>query len=371
MRRPQDEAVQVAPRRLVEGTDRTAALLWRARKIPPPGGEKNFSALLARRETRVRRTRVGVALVAACLPLGLLLWSERSPTELLIAPERFGALVDPRDAVDTAAALPEANEDTAPATPTKGDEESSGRKPRSHPAPAQGTEDTTARNTATKSAAEPTKVTEATEATSPRPPDDPRAPSQSPQPRPPADGDLTGGSAHPRPTSAERRESASPEEERCSTWTSQGDYEAAADCFGRKAAQDTGVSAEWALLEKARIRSRAQGKPAEALRTLDEYEARFPDGSLAREARLSRIEILTSAGRTGEALRTLDDTLQHNQIPERTGELLLLRAQLRSETGRCEGALEDVQAALQQGVTPARARAIQDKCAPAGDPATR
>src|SRR5690606_28621101 len=128
VRRPQDEAVQVAPRRLVEGTDRTAALLWRARKTPPPGNEKNFSALLARRDARVRRLRVGVAALAACLPLGLLLWSERPPAELLIAPERFGALVDAPATVDPPEAPARSAED---ATDT---ENSSRPEPRSRAA---------------------------------------------------------------------------------------------------------------------------------------------------------------------------------------------------------------------------------------------
>lgn len=351
MRRPQDEAVQVAPRRLVEGTDRTAALLWRARKIPPPGNEKNFSALLARRDARVRRLRVGVAALAACLPLGLLLWSERPPAELLIAPERFGALVDAPATVDPPEAPARSAED---ATDT---EKSSRPEPRARAASEAEARDGTPSTPKDTRAPAPPVATDA-----PAPND--RAPARTPSPR-----ELT-NAPPPSQSSAERR-TTSPTEERCSSWTSRGDYDAAASCFERKAAHSAGVSAEWALLEKARIHSRAQGKPGEALRTLDEYEARFPDGSLVREARLSRIEILTSAGRTTEALRTLDETLRRDQIPERTGELRLLRAQLRAETGHCEGALEDVRAALQQGVAPARARAIQEKCDPDGDSASR
>lgn len=359
MRRPKDEAVQVAPRRLVEGTDRTAALLWRAQKEPPPGNARDFSALLAKREARVRRMRIGVALVAASLPLGLLLWSERPETGLLIAPERLGSLTEAAEM----ASLRRPEPRTTPGV-TRVDAH---RGTRSRTDSATSTSGTSTSGTSTSGTGTDSHLSETTRREGPSRPGLPASPARSARPLADDSYGVSGSKdvtdVHGPTGSASHPEGAmgTPKKERCSAWTSRGDYRAAVDCYDRKARGD-GVSAEWALLEKARIHSRAQGKPLEALSALDEYEARFPEGSLAREARLSRIEILTSAGRTGDALRAIDDTLERDQIPERAGELLLLRAQLHAESRNCTQALEDMDAARKRGIPRARTRSIQEKC---------
>jgi len=55
------------------------------------------------------------------------------------------------------------------------------------------------------------------------------------------------------------------------------------------------LDAETALLDGARASLRA-GRPGDALRTLDGYDARFPDGLLAPEATVVRIEALVKSG---------------------------------------------------------------------------
>jgi hypothetical protein len=55
------------------------------------------------------------------------------------------------------------------------------------------------------------------------------------------------------------------------------------------------LDAETALLDGARASVRA-GRPNDALRTLDGYDAQFPDGLLAPEATVVRIEALVKSG---------------------------------------------------------------------------
>jgi len=55
------------------------------------------------------------------------------------------------------------------------------------------------------------------------------------------------------------------------------------------------LDAETALLDGARVSVRA-GRPADALRTLDGYDAQFPDGLLVPEATVVRIEALVKNG---------------------------------------------------------------------------
>lgn len=334
----EDEVVQEAPPRLIEGADRAAALLWRARRTPPPGEPRPFAELMAVRDARQTRLRVGVALVVACLPASFLWWSERSETEPSIAPEDLSAFVAQRvDAKDTAPPADVAGMRSAssPRTTEPAATQPSSSAPESVGVPAPGRHGQSAAGQADTRRALGRESTPSSAA--------PSTSRSSPSPRSVPLG------------------ASSAVEERCSDWTNRGEYAAAAECYARKA-QGSGVGAEWALLEKARIHSRAQGKPEEALRALDEYERRFAAGSLAREARLSRIEILATTGRTEQALRALDDVLGRDQIPERTGELLLLRAQLRADSGNCVAALSDLEAAGTQGIAPARASSIRQKC---------
>jgi tetratricopeptide (TPR) repeat protein len=129
-------------------------------------------------------------------------------------------------------------------------------------------------------------------------------------------------------------------------------YEAGARCYGEKAEHTTGVGAEVAWIERARIESRALGRPNEALETLTTYEQRFPNGTFASEARLSRIELLAAVGRREEALRAIAEAAP--LIPERAGSLHLLGARLALETNACALAEQHLDAA-------ARAQAPADR----------
>ena len=65
------------------------------------------------------------------------------------------------------------------------------------------------------------------------------------------------------------------------------------------------LDAETALLDGARASLRA-GRPADALRTLDGYDARFPGGLLVPEATVVRIEALVGKGDKAAARRLAD-----------------------------------------------------------------
>ena len=81
-----------------------------------------------------------------------------------------------------------------------------------------------------------------------------------------------------------------------------------------------------------------------ALRTLDLYERRFPDGKLHREAELARVDALLLVGRRVEALGLLD-ARSLDALP-RSIELRVTRGELRLETGRASDAKNDFDVAL-------------------------
>lgn len=321
------EQIPVAPPRLAEESDRIGELLKNAQRFQPPGRAPAFATLMARR-SRVRRLPGGLILALAGAPLVFAWWAEReSPTPGIAAEQWMPAELLAEPVLPPSAPPELAARDVEATSPLV--EPSVLEAVSRAPAVDEGTGD---------------------EARA-RGPGKHRASS------------VASGSSTSSGASASSLKASATDAERCADWTGRGDYKAAVACYERKA-EGNGVAAEWALLEKARLQSRALGQPAEALRALDEYDERFPSGALVREARLSRIEILISSGRPAEALKLLDDTLGRDRIPERRGELLLLRAQLRADGGRCAEALEDLEGALAAGIAPARARALREKCSP-------
>lgn len=87
---------------------------------------------------------------------------------------------------------------------------------------------------------------------------------------------------------------------------------------------------------------RSGGNAAAALRALDQYERRFPDGVLRDEARMARVEALLTLDRRQEALRLLE------AFDARSGTLTrearATRGELRAESGRCAQAVRDFDA---------------------------
>jgi hypothetical protein len=102
----------------------------------------------------------------------------------------------------------------------------------------------------------------------------------------------------------------------------QGELRAAEQCFAERAA-GSGLSAEMALYEMARLRRDRDGSGA--LDALDEYRRRFPQGSLRNEVSITRVELLADLGRSREALDESLALLGSASGQERAAELHMLR----------------------------------------------
>ena len=101
--------------------------------------------------------------------------------------------------------------------------------------------------------------------------------------------------------------------------------------------EPTAAAEELQALEQAMSLLRAKHDAGAALKALDAYLARWPDGVLAPEARVARIDALLMLDRGDEALPALEALpLDTNR---RSTELRLIRAELRARTdcGRAEG----------------------------------
>jgi len=110
----------------------------------------------------------------------------------------------------------------------------------------------------------------------------------------------------------------------CLSLARRGQTRDAEACFLERA-QGSGLGAEMALYEVARLRRDVLADAAGALAALAEYRNRFPAGTLAREANMSQLELLLQLGRSDEALKLSDELLSSSRSGERAAELHLLR----------------------------------------------
>jgi hypothetical protein len=106
------------------------------------------------------------------------------------------------------------------------------------------------------------------------------------------------------------------------------DARAAEHCYAQRAAESSGLSAEVALYELARLRRNVQDDAKGALAALNEYRDRFPRGSLRNEVGLTRVELLSELGRGREALNEAEALLGSAKGGERAAELHLLRGDI-------------------------------------------
>lgn len=115
------------------------------------------------------------------------------------------------------------------------------------------------------------------------------------------------------------------------------------------------LAGESALLGLAVKQLRVENDPHAAVATLEQYEARFHDGALSREATVTRIDALLALGRRGEVLKVLEG-VELGTLPRRI-ELQVLRGELLSEAGRCASGLGD----FDQVLLVPRAAAIEER----------
>lgn len=148
----------------------------------------------------------------------------------------------------------------------------------------------------------------------------------------------------PAPTPSSVQSASQPEED-CLGHARAGDAARAARCFEQRAL-GSGLSAQIALYELARLQRDALGDPARALGTLEQYLARFPEGSLNGEASFSKVELLTKLGRASEALLASAELLRSRHGGERAAEVHLLRGNLLRSANQPAQAVSEYRAAL-------------------------
>jgi ferric-dicitrate binding protein FerR (iron transport regulator) len=111
-----------------------------------------------------------------------------------------------------------------------------------------------------------------------------------------------------------------------------------------KIAAGSGLSAEMALYEVARIRRDVLLNPNASLAALDEYQSRFGSGTLAPEVRMARVDLLSRLGRIDDALRESAAILASPSGHSLTLELRLLRGNLlRDKKNDCAAAAAEYQ----------------------------
>jgi hypothetical protein len=126
----------------------------------------------------------------------------------------------------------------------------------------------------------------------------------------------------------------------CLSLARQGQTRDAEACFLERA-QGSGLGAEMALYEVARLRRDVLADANGALQALAEYRRRFPSGSLRREADMSQLELLLQLGRSDDALKQSDELLSSSASGERATELRSLRGHiLRKQSRFAEAARE-------------------------------
>jgi hypothetical protein len=116
----------------------------------------------------------------------------------------------------------------------------------------------------------------------------------------------------------------------CAQLASGGAAERALDCY-EKLASGSGMTAELALFEQARLEGKVLHRPARALSKLSSYRQRFPNGSLRAEVMLAQIDWLVATGDTARALELVEEALASGLLHERGAELERLRARLKAQ----------------------------------------
>jgi hypothetical protein len=155
---------------------------------------------------------------------------------------------------------------------------------------------------------------------------------------------------HPiRSPAPSARPTSSSTERDCLAFARAGDAREAERCY-RSQSEGIGLRAELALFELARLESDVLGDPNRALEVLEQYQLRFPSGSLRAEVDLSHVHLLSRLGRHHEVLVQSEKLLRSGSASERRAELQLLRGNtLREGLGDCARAEREYAAVEQTG----------------------
>lgn len=132
----------------------------------------------------------------------------------------------------------------------------------------------------------------------------------------------------------------------CRAWVSQGQPERAVDCY-QTLARESGIGAEVALYEAARLSAEALGDAPRALALLEQHSARFPNSALRVEVQWLAIRNLERTGQLDEALRASEALLDSPAGRTLAPKLHLLRGRIYAGARHeCERALPEYVALL-------------------------
>lgn len=134
-----------------------------------------------------------------------------------------------------------------------------------------------------------------------------------------------------------KQRASSVENHDCSRLIGAHDYVDVRACYTQRAV-GTGISAELAYLERARFEQLHGRDPQAALRSLEEYQARFPRGTLQPEATLARIRLLVASGHSASARAAISRALP--LMAEKATTLRELAIDLAVSSGDCNEARE-------------------------------
>ena len=177
----------------------------------------------------------------------------------------------------------------------------------------------------------------------------------------------TDGGASAAGNISQKNKNAGVRREDCRSLSERGETEQAFSCYQRQS-RGQGIRAELSYLELARIAQTQQGDLVGALRSLEEYEERFPGGTLHPEAVLGKIRLLVKLGRSQEAREAIESAAMH--MPEKAGAFRELAVDLAVSEGNCREARLLMKNVPAEQITPAW-RAVhlgdcdQDGAAPA------
>jgi hypothetical protein len=116
----------------------------------------------------------------------------------------------------------------------------------------------------------------------------------------------------------------------CAGIARSGAAEEAIACY-EGVARGSGISAELALFEQARLAGKMLDQPDRALSMLQSHRDRFPRGALRAEVMLAQIDWLVTSGQPSRALTLIDEALSSGLLKERVAELEQVRARLERE----------------------------------------
>jgi tetratricopeptide (TPR) repeat protein len=117
----------------------------------------------------------------------------------------------------------------------------------------------------------------------------------------------------------------------CRAWASQARPERAIDCY-QTIARESGIGAEVALYEAARLSAEALDDAPRALALLEQHGARFPNTVLRVEVEWLEIRSLERAGRLDEALSASEALLDSAAGRALAPKLHLLRGRIYADT---------------------------------------